>query len=146
MYTSKMGLWANFKNNMRASKKEKVIRKQRNGEIRKKAEEAYYKASAVARIEYAKYKAKIEQEAKQKKLKAKLTRPPITFKGVSQDLARGFNEGNSMVAGASQPYFKEGNLFGGTTTPSKPKRKVRRKTSSKKSKYIIRGGKAYPVG
>jgi len=133
-----------FKKSWKELKERRAYRKAAEKQTRKKAEAAYYKARMEERIKYAKNKARIEREAEEKRLKARYApKKPIgemvrTF--VSQQ--RGYTP---------QPYFKSGGLvsplFGQPKKPPKTirKRKSKKKTRQKKSGYIIRGGKAYPI-
>jgi len=147
-----MGLWKGIKKKASEYKQERKYRSAASKQIKKQAEAAYYQASAKERVAYAKSKARIEREAKERKLKASYKpRTKSRLAELGQDLSRGFNQGNTMMAGASEPYFKSGQLFG-ETPKYKPKTTIRKKVKkirkrAKKSKgYIIRGGKAYPIG
>ena len=139
-----MGVWSQVKSKAKEWKKEQKYKRAASKEIKKQATAAYYKASAKERVAYAQAKAKVERERRVKKLKASYApRKPINFRAIS-------------MFGNGQPssFEPSGIMSPSSAQPSKPRRtktrkvKRRRKVSRRKakSKYIIRGGKAYPIG
>ena len=120
--------------------KRRAYSKAAEKQIKKKAEEAYYKARLKERMKVAEFKAKMVRETEERRLKARYTpRKPISFGGLT-----GFGQPISIFGGSQQSYFKPK-----SATKLKPKIRVKRrkiKVKKKKQKYIIRGGKAYPIG
>ena len=133
-----------------SEKKEEYLAHRKYGEVeRQKARTEYYKVSEEQRIRLARVKATQEALAKERSIKAKYgPKPPRKF-----NFNTAFGSKNNATRGKTSPNFSSMQPSGmmkpsyfapAVKVVSKPKHK-RRRSSSNKTKYIIRGGKAYQV-
>ena len=121
---------------------------------RKKAKAEYYRAREKQQIELARKKALFQSQQRERQLKAKYA--PRPARPVSTGLSSGFGTTSTKT---SSPGFMSWNTsnamtpsYFATAKPkvlpkiSKVKRKKRKSKKKGSTKYIIKGGVAYPVG
>ena len=126
-----MGILTNVKKRWEERQRSKAYERIASKKSRRRALIAYYEAKAGEEEKYAKTKAKVEREQKEKRLKA----PKRSF----------FESINLPTRQEAQSMFGTSSLMG-TPQPIKRAMKKRKRVKNVKSKYIIRSGKAYPLG